>query len=228
MKAQHLFSKLPAEIQFFLKKRLHVLNIYIFMRKCKCFFVRRHKISCFLKNNDFRVLHLGCGRYSIKKGEVFNSDLSFENFIDVLKPLPFPDNSIDVVFHEHLFEHLDFPFQTLSFLKECRRVLKKNGVLRFSMPDFDKYVDAYLHNELETAFKYGANFKETYEMEVMNFLFKQRNEHKFIYNFRSASHLLKTTGFGTINRQDFNVSSIAEWKYDRWNDKLTMYIEAFK
>ena len=103
MKAQHLFSKLPAEIQFFLKKRLHVLNIYIFMRKCKCFFVRRHKISCFLKNNDFRVLHLGCGRYSIKKGEVFNSDLSFENFIDVLKPLPFPDNSIDVVFPITIF-----------------------------------------------------------------------------------------------------------------------------
>lgn len=37
-------------------------------------------------------------------------------FLNVLKPLPFPDNSFDYVFSEHMVEHIPFE-STLFFLR---------------------------------------------------------------------------------------------------------------
>lgn len=49
---------------------------------------------------------------------------------------PFPDKSIDYIFSEHMFEHLKLT-EAVKMLKECRRVLKKNGVLRITLPCFE-------------------------------------------------------------------------------------------
>ena len=43
--------------------------------------------------------------------------------------LPFPDNSIEFVYTEHMFEHI-LPMQCAAFLKEAYRVLKPGGVIR--------------------------------------------------------------------------------------------------
>lgn len=50
--------------------------------------------------------------------------------------LPFKDRSFGFIFSEHFFEHL-FLHEAVSLLKECRRVLKKNGVIRTCVPDAD-------------------------------------------------------------------------------------------
>ena len=55
--------------------------------------------------------------------------------IDILKTgLPFPDNSIEVIFHEDFIEHLDQKEQII-FLAETFRVLKKNSIHRINTPN---------------------------------------------------------------------------------------------
>jgi len=103
-------------------------------------------------------LHIGCGP-RVLKGWV-NIDLAFEpceNYmkyytdefygpdvrgtkddflaLDVTKgPLPFADNSVDVIFDEDFIEHLD-QRQIMLFLAESFRVLKPGGVHRVTTPD---------------------------------------------------------------------------------------------
>lgn len=103
-------------------------------------------------------LHFGCGP-RILKGWI-NIDLFYTNYdnylkyykdefygpdirgckddffrIDITKtPLPLPDNSVDVIFHEDFIEHLSQRDQYI-FLVETLRVLKKGGVHRINTPN---------------------------------------------------------------------------------------------
>jgi len=47
--------------------------------------------------------------------------------------LPFRDDSIDEMFAGHVIEHLKDPLQ---FLKECRRVLRRGGIVTVVTPNF--------------------------------------------------------------------------------------------
>ena len=59
--------------------------------------------------------------------------------------MPFDDNSVDEVRADAILEHLSF-LEESQFFKEASRVLKPNGVLNFSVPDFEdtvrKWIDA--------------------------------------------------------------------------------------
>lgn len=82
---------------------------------------------------------------------------------DLRRRQPFPDNSFNYAFAEDFIEHLS-QGDSIIFLSECARVLKKGGVLRLSFPglagvlqrhfsaagysEFCKGIqDAYLHYE---------------------------------------------------------------------------------
>lgn len=57
---------------------------------------------------------------------------------DLSKGIPFPDSTVDGILCSHLLEHLNCQ-ESVSLLRECRRVLKPNGVLRISLPDPNKF-----------------------------------------------------------------------------------------
>ncbi len=103
-------------------------------------------------------LHFGCGP-RVLKGWI-NIDLAYEPFhnylqyytdvhygeairgdradlyiVNVLRDgLPLPDESVDLIFHEDFFEHLDQKEQ-MMFLAETFRVLKKGAVHRINTPN---------------------------------------------------------------------------------------------
>ncbi|HEY9673862.1 MAG TPA: methyltransferase domain-containing protein [Waterburya sp.] len=57
--------------------------------------------------------------------------------------IPFPDASFDVVYHSHLLEH--FPINAgESLMRECKRVLRPQGVLRVVVPDLEQIARTYL------------------------------------------------------------------------------------
>lgn len=60
--------------------------------------------------------------------------------LDVTRPFPLPDHSVDAVFHEHVIEHVTYA-QARHLLTECRRVLRPGGVLRTATPDLDRLLD---------------------------------------------------------------------------------------
>lgn len=77
-------------------------------------------------------IHLGCGENRIAGWKNFDSDL------DVTKlPLPFEDNSVEMVFMEHLGEHIS-THQLLYLLDDCRRILQPGGTMRICMPVLNK------------------------------------------------------------------------------------------
>jgi SAM-dependent methyltransferase len=89
-------------------------------------------------------LHLGSGD-SRREGWVnidllgLPTDLAW----DLRKGIPFPEESVEAVFHEHLLEHLSL-MATLPFLRECQRVLRRGGVLRVGVPDAERYIRDYV------------------------------------------------------------------------------------
>lgn len=59
---------------------------------------------------------------------------------DITKRLIFADNSVEIMFLEHINEHVTI-IENISFLKEALRVLKHGGVLRIAMPCIDKMIE---------------------------------------------------------------------------------------
>lgn len=82
---------------------------------------------------EYDKLHLGSGAVILPGWLNIDFDSSLASGIyplDIRNPLPFPDNSISVIFSEHLIEHLSKK-DGLELLKECRRVLKPYAPIRF-------------------------------------------------------------------------------------------------
>ncbi len=88
-------------------------------------------------------LHLGCG-WNHLDGWV-NSDLvggKGDFAWNILRPLPFAPGTVDVVFLEHVFEHMRYS-QTLTVLGHVRQVLAPGGILRVGVPDAGMYARMY-------------------------------------------------------------------------------------
>ncbi len=62
---------------------------------------------------------------------------------DVTKGIPFENESLEVVYHSHVLEHIPKP-QGEAFIGECYRVLKKGGILRVVVPDLEQIARNYL------------------------------------------------------------------------------------
>ncbi|GAB4517395.1 MAG: hypothetical protein OHK0046_23910 [Anaerolineae bacterium] len=91
------------------------------------------------------MLNVGCGHRFHQ--EWVNIDLvaASEEVIahNILKGLPFPDASFDVVYHSHILEHLTQQ-QGRHLLRECYRVLKPDGIIRVVVPDLAYSCRLYL------------------------------------------------------------------------------------
>jgi len=123
-------------------------------------------------------LNVGCGNKFHK--EWVNVDMASSStdviVANLLKGIPFPDESFDVVYHSQVLEH--FPKEkALNFIKECFRVLKPNGIIRVVVPDLENIVDEYkkfLNENIEnpnnlSAANYDWIMLEMYDQTVRNY-----------------------------------------------------------
>lgn len=101
-----------------------------------------------IKINQMKYLNLGCGDYFSKEKEWVNLDFvsSHEEVIahNLLKGIPFEDNTFDLVYHSHVLEHFSKEDGEI-LISECFRVLKPNGVLRIAIPDLERIAKKYLY-----------------------------------------------------------------------------------
>ncbi len=67
--------------------------------------------------------------------------------LDVRSGLPHATSSVDLIFSSHMLEHLDY-VEGMRFLKDCRRVIKGNGVMRILVPDAAKLMEMCRDGEL--------------------------------------------------------------------------------
>jgi SAM-dependent methyltransferase len=135
--------------------------------------------------------------------------------VDIRKKLPFENSSFKYIYCSQVIEHLYFS-ELEFFLKECFRVLKSGGIVRFLTPDLEKIIKLYNQNNF-LEFKENTNinsdlisdyfncffFPKSYCLkEKRSFITKIKDvvprQHKYIYNFRTLQRYFELLGFKNI------------------------------
>ena len=62
--------------------------------------------------------------------------------VDIRKKFPLPDGVVKFIYCSHVIEHFE-RWEALRILRECRRCLKDDGVLRLVVPDILKLMACY-------------------------------------------------------------------------------------
>ena len=149
-----------------------------------------------------KILDLGCGdgnvtRLYTVKGDVVGVDASEKALTQTKKrgikavqhdlntlPYPFRQGSFDVVVLTDVLEHLIDPFATL---RECKRILKKNGRVIITVPNF-----ARLSNRIRMLF--GD------PVDILHFdKYGDEAEHLHWFTKPKLIHIAFTSGFTSIS-----------------------------
>ncbi len=156
---------------------------------------------------------------------------------DLSKGIPFPDKSVDAVYHSHLFEHLDPPIG-LAFMREAHRVLKPRGIHRIVVPDLQQLAteylehlekcvagsgspaehDAFVAEMLEQCVRREASgtsqqrgARRWIENAVLGDARKRGETHQWMYDSVNLGHLLEKAGFEKPTRRQYQESAIPGW-----------------
>jgi len=141
--------------------------------------------------------------------------------VDVRNPLPWDDNSADLIYHSHLIEHLSFE-QAVAFLKECHRILKpgdsggaSGGLMRVTTPDLDIFLEHFRafksphtmddFDDAQPDIYRDRSQSMKFSMIVfgnMGYVQEHYQGHFMIYNEESLTELLQMAGFRDVKRMD--------------------------
>jgi len=147
---------------------------------------------------------------------------------DATKGIPKPDNSVDIILASHFVEHLDRTEGT-RFLRECFRVLKPNGLLRFAVPDPKVLCDSYLKHKIMDFRHVNINVeKAADEAEALFHLLLAG--HKTIYDFGALKTALGEAGFVEVEQMTpfKSHSSVVEKQTVSMYPTLSCYVEGKK
>jgi predicted SAM-dependent methyltransferase len=112
--------------------------------------------------------------------------------VDIKKRLPLNDNSVDFIYCSHVLEHFE-KWEAEKILKECKRVLKKGGVLRIVLPDLGKLVRYY-----ESADKFCREIYGFDKDKIWGIRKYFIRGHQWMYDVDSFKELLGNASFKKI------------------------------
>lgn len=158
-------------------------------------------------NGEALKLQIGCGGLPLPGW--INTDVAPSRpnvyFLDARRRLPFKDSTWDIVFSEHLIEHISYEAGA-QMLRECFRILKPAGRIRLSTPDLAKILSLYFVNDEEHQFykKRTLNLENLprfpkSEAFIINH-FMRAWGHLFIYDEATLTDSLRRAGFINILR----------------------------
>jgi len=147
--------------------------------------------------------------------------------LDLRRPLPLPDDSVDAIYGEHVLEHLAFPGELGDLLLECRRVLKPGGEFLASVPDAGKAYRLYAAGPAAFYAHKGwpvppgdwvAN-----PMDELNWHDRQGGDHKFMFDRQNLLDRLSEAGFADVAPRRFDPSLDRPQRRDE-----SLYVRAVK
>lgn len=155
------------------------------------------------------------------KAKISNFDLVHH---DLRYGLPYADNSIPNVYSSHFFEHLHRE-ESLTLLKECRRVLKPGGRIRICVPSIDHEIDkmrkavaAYDAGDIKPIQDYVTWNNSGYQSYYSN--------HHWMYNPKELRDLLTEAGFSELIDCDFHTGKMVD--VDVLDNRSGIYLEGIK
>ncbi|MEO7272844.1 MAG: methyltransferase domain-containing protein [Vicinamibacterales bacterium] len=156
---------------------------------------------------------------------------------DLRKGIPYPDSSVDAVYHSHFLEHLDPPIAR-QFVQEVRRVLKPGGIQRIVVPDFerlaaeylehlhrcrvdpagaaehDRYVGAMIEQMVRReayATRQQAGARRWLERLVVGDARSRGETHQWMYDRINLPHMLRSAGYSEVRVEGYDTSRIDDW-----------------
>ena len=171
----------------------------------------------------------------LSKEQIENINWNKKNkiyFLDVKKKLPLENDSVECIYASHMLEHLSRK-GAFFFINESLRVLKKEGVLRLSVPDLQIIINDYKQNNNADAFMEKILVApppiETIKQKILLF-FSGYRHHQWMYDEKSLVKLLKKIGFKDVfvcKAGETNITNPGHLNlYERSEESV--YVEAIK
>jgi predicted SAM-dependent methyltransferase len=207
---------------------------------------RRRKIKRYLRECPKRKLHVGTSN-NLLEGWL-NTDIFLNNssvvYLDATRRFPFDDATFDYIMAEHMIEHIEYQAAQVM-LRECFRVIKPGGRVRFATPDLSVLLG--LHSTERTPLhdryldwvvtRFMPEVRECKAVFVINNAFRAWG-HSFLYDRETLRYALHTQGFCDIKfykpgvSEDPNLKDLerhgAEIQAEDINQFETMVVEARK
>ena len=158
-------------------------------------------------------LHLGCGKVRLSKW--INIDLDESSggadiVWDLTRGIPLDDASCQLIYCEHLLEHFTVE-EGLALLRECRRVLEAEGILRVAVPSLDVIIEKcasgnWKDQEWLSWPEYGCIQTRA---EMLNMAFRAWG-HKWLYDREELHRRLLEAGFTRVKDVEWGGSEEVE------------------
>jgi predicted SAM-dependent methyltransferase len=129
--------------------------------------------------------------------------------LDASQPFPFPDNSFDYVYSEHMIEHMPYS-GGVNMLLESFRVLKPGGRIRITCPDIQFLIDMYqgkpgIHQEYsDWSCKEVISWAPFSDPVFTINNYVRSWNHQFIYSKTVLARTMQMAGFADL--EEFNIS----------------------
>ena len=151
-------------------------------------------------------------------GFITDTQKAFINYVrrsdikwaDATKHIPVPDDLAEVVYSSHMLEHLDRE-EAISFMREARRILKPNGIIRIVVPDLRHLVENYLDDGNADRFieqTLLAGKKPRSSLERIERMAAGERGHHWMYDSDSLCNFLLEAGFREPRALETGVTTI--------------------
>ena len=169
-------------------------------------------------NTEHRILNLGGGSNCIEGCLTVDIDPRADAYVDITKPLPFADASVEAIFCEEVIEHVDIQLGR-KLLSECWRILKPGGIIRLATPDLNWFAKRISES--------------TTTCDEINAIFYEHG-HRYLYSQEALQFYCQEAGFINLRKSTYqdseSILGYLDSHADRFNHlpEMSQYLEAQK
>jgi predicted SAM-dependent methyltransferase len=173
--------------------------------------------------DNLRYLHVGCGNTILPKPfeNLDTRKLPGVDHVSEAHPLPFEDDSFDLLYSSHVLEHFR-RFETAEVLREWVRVLKPGGVLRLSVPSLERLIEIYQKTGNMDNIIGPLVGGQTYD----------QNFHYSVFDTKSLTKLLEDAGCEAVHPWDYRRTVHSAYfdfsQATTWEIPISLNLEARK
>jgi len=196
-----------------------------------------------------KYLYVGCGSHKMdgfihadisvyKLSKIFEvSKKNIDIICDITDKIPLRNESIEVIFSRDTLEHLTW-YELINHFIECNRILIDGGIVRMTLPNFDKMIERYKKKDedLKDAINKSEVLNRISPIENHTDLFINRilyHDHYYLHNFDTMKRALEKCGFGNIQEVKPGETSLKNlvklfYEAEIGSENISFHIEAKK